>query len=164
MGLGEADPAELVQTRIADHLRALVDDGTLEPGEVHDRTRDFLSEALDAPLAEPTSLALAIARGEPGEMAERLARLVAWLCAECARRLVLVVLDDLQWATPERSAISIAPSKLSAKPLMVVTFARRKRSSSSRASSARRPTSGARGASVLPRACSLIRAASETTS
>jgi serine/threonine protein kinase len=125
MGLGEADPAELVRARIADYLLGLVGDGALQAGEVHDRTRDFLCELLDAP-SEPASLAVATARGEPGEMAERLARaFVAWLCAECSRRLVLVVLDDLQWGDAGTLRyLDRTTETLGEKPLMIVTFAR----------------------------------------
>lgn len=123
--LREAEAVDIVQRRIAAHLDKLVVVQAIAGGEARDLTFEFLCELLEAPVAT-ASHALRMARTDPGAMAERVARaFVALLCAECARSLVLIVLDDVQWGDAGTLRyLDRVIEELGERPLMIAAFAR----------------------------------------
>lgn len=87
----------------------------------------FLAELVGAPLeGEDVPDALAAARQDPMLLGEGMRRAFTdWLAAECARRPVLLILEDLHWGdVPSVRFVDAALSRCEELPLMVLALAR----------------------------------------
>jgi hypothetical protein len=120
VGLLEGEPAEEQQARLRAHVAEVC------RTKHSARVADFLAELIGAPSTELPSAELRSARNDPQIMGVWLARsFVEWLAAECARRPLLVVLEDLHWGDlPSVTYIGEALRALSAMPFMVLALGR----------------------------------------
>jgi hypothetical protein len=120
VGLHEGDPAAVQQARLRVHV------GEVCRGKDAARIADFLGELIGVPSTERPSAELRSARNDPQIMGVWLGRsFVEWLGAECARRPLLVVLEDLHWGDlPSVTYIGEALRDLGGRPFMVVALGR----------------------------------------
>jgi hypothetical protein len=120
VGLRDGDPANEQHAR----LRAYVADVCRE-GDFR-RIADFLGELIRVPSTDRPSPELRAARNDAQIMAVWLGRSFGeWFAAECARKPLLVVLEDLHWGDlPSVMYLREALRTLANKPLMVLGLAR----------------------------------------
>lgn len=119
VGLPEGIPRDLARER----LRARVALGV--PEADRPRVAAFLGEILGAPSADADA-ALQAARQNPALMGDQMERAVSDLiAAECARRPLLLVLEDLHWGDlPSVRVIDAALRASRDRPLVVLALAR----------------------------------------
>ncbi|WP_437672036.1 serine/threonine-protein kinase [Sorangium sp. So ce131] len=119
-GLSDGEPPEerraRLSRRLSQHLPPAQAQGIVE----------FLGELCGVPFSAEHSPPLRAARGEPRLMSTQVERaLVAFLRAECARRPVLLVLEDLHWGDPlSIKLLGDARRELAEQPFMVLALAR----------------------------------------
>jgi tetratricopeptide (TPR) repeat protein len=120
IGIAEGEPAERQRERLGAAL------GSRMPGGGAERTAAFLGEMIGLPFPDDENEALAAARRDPRLMAGAIrSAFEDWLGAECARRPVLLVLDDLQWASVATIGLLDAALRTHAgRPLLVIALAR----------------------------------------
>jgi tetratricopeptide (TPR) repeat protein len=119
-GLREGDSATQQRARLTAYV------GELCKEDAHGTVAEFLAELVDLPAREAPSTQFRSARTDPQIMATWLERAFAeWIAAECERRPLLVVLEDLHWGDlPSVSYLTEALRALAAKPLMVLALGR----------------------------------------
>jgi eukaryotic-like serine/threonine-protein kinase len=90
------------------------------------RIIDFLGEMCGVPSTEEPSPMLRAARSDPKIMSDQISRaFVDWLGVECARRPVLLILEDLHWGDALTvNLVDAALRDLHDQPLMVMALAR----------------------------------------
>ncbi len=113
-------------TRAAAAARLRVQLGELMPAGEVAVVAPFLGELLGVAFDDADDQALRAARGDPMLLGERMRGAVeAWLRAECARRPVLWVLEDLHWGDlPSVSCLDGVLRALHDRPLMLLATAR----------------------------------------
>jgi predicted Ser/Thr protein kinase len=87
---------------------------------------EFLGEIAGVPFAAPPGSPLDAARRDPALRGDRMRRAVEdWLAAECARRPVVLVLEDLHWGDgPTVQLVDALLRQLARRPFMVVALGR----------------------------------------
>jgi hypothetical protein len=120
IGLRESDPARQQQAELRRYLEEVCQ------GRDVARIADFLAELMRIPSIERPSPELRAALNDAQIMAAWLARSFGdWLAAECSRRPLLLVLEDLHWGDlPSVTYLGDALRALGTKPLMVLALAR----------------------------------------
>jgi hypothetical protein len=90
------------------------------------RVTEFLGEIAGISFPAAPGSALQAARRDPALSGDQMRRAAEdWLAAECARKPLVLVFDDLQWGdTPTVRLIDSALAALSRRPLMVLALAR----------------------------------------
>ena len=90
------------------------------------RVSEFLGEIAGVSFPAAPGSALQAARRDPALSGDQMRRAAEdWLAAECARRPLVLVFDDLHWGdTPTVRLIDSALKALSRRPLMVLALAR----------------------------------------
>jgi tetratricopeptide (TPR) repeat protein len=114
-GIQEGEPPDDQRRKLRDRV-----------GEGDDRIVHFLGEMLGVPFSSEESVQLAAARADARLMADQIRR--AWqdfVLAECARRPVLLVLEDLHWGDPSTvSFVDRVLCLMEDRPFMVLALAR----------------------------------------
>ncbi len=116
----EGEPREVTHDKIARRVALRV------PERDRARVSCFLCEMIGAPIAADDDVVLQTARREPMVMFDQIR--LAWedfVGAECAKRPLVIVLDDLHWG--DRPTITLCDSALRLfhnRPLVIVAFAR----------------------------------------
>jgi tetratricopeptide (TPR) repeat protein len=90
------------------------------------RVAEFLAELLGIAHAEPGSVQLRAARGDPQLMGDQMLRACEdFIAAECSANPVVLVLEDLQWGDlPTVQFIDALARRLASSPLLVLALAR----------------------------------------
>jgi hypothetical protein len=90
------------------------------------RVSEFLGEIAGVPFPAAPGSALQAARRDPALSGDQMRRAAEdWLAAECKKRPLVLVFDDLQWGdSPTVQLIDSALRVLSRRPLMVLALAR----------------------------------------
>jgi eukaryotic-like serine/threonine-protein kinase len=90
------------------------------------RVAEFLGELTGAPSSEQPSSRLRSARNDPPTMHEQMRQAFGeWIAAECTKRPLLLVLEDLHWGdAPSLEYLSEALRCNAERPLMIVALAR----------------------------------------
>jgi tetratricopeptide (TPR) repeat protein len=140
--LRDSEPPAAQRARLAEHLRALLPNGTGEVdagGSAREQNVDaggsareqnqaswFLAELLDLPEPGAPAPLLKAARDNPEIMREQTRRaLESWFDAELARGPWLVVLEDLHWGdAPSVELIVEALTRAAQQPLCLLVLAR----------------------------------------
>jgi tetratricopeptide (TPR) repeat protein len=119
-GAGDGEAPEATRQKLRDRLAKTLD------GEELERVWVFLSELIGAPCDDDASEALRAARQDPMLLGEAMRRAFTdWLGAECRRRPVLLLLEDLHWGDlPSVRFVDAALSRAQEQPLMVLALAR----------------------------------------
>jgi tetratricopeptide (TPR) repeat protein len=120
VGLTADEPLAERRTRVEQRVMA-----NLAPEEAP-RVIDFLGELLGVPFPDVASVQLRAARKDPMLMGDQMRR--AWedfLAAECAKKPVVLVLEDLNWGDlPTVRFVDAALRRLADLPFMVLAVAR----------------------------------------
>jgi len=119
-GATDASRPDETRRRLRERLARALDGDDLE------RVWVFLAELIGAPLEGEVPDALRAARQDPMLLGEAMRRAFTdWLAAECARRPVLVILEDLHWGdVPSVRFVDAALARCEELPLMVLALAR----------------------------------------
>jgi hypothetical protein len=119
-GVGPEDDVDAARTKLVARVSRVVAPADAE------RVAEFLGEIAGVPFPAPPGSALQAARRDPALSGDQMRRSAEdWLAAECARRPLVLVLDDLHWSdTPTVRLIDSALKALSRRPLMVLALAR----------------------------------------
>jgi hypothetical protein len=117
------DDLDAARTKLAARVAQVV---TRHGGADAARVAEFLGEIAGVAFPAAPGSALQAARRDPALNGDQMRRAAEdWLAAECARRPLVLVLDDLQWGdTPTVRLIDAALTSLSRRPLMVLALAR----------------------------------------
>jgi serine/threonine protein kinase len=120
-GVADGEPLELARQALGARLAALA----AGPEVDMERTRLFLGELMGVPFAADAP-ALASARTDPMFRSQLMeAAWEDWLAATCARRPMMLVLDDLHWGDlPTVQYVDRALRALAQQPLLVLALAR----------------------------------------
>ncbi|HVY46547.1 MAG TPA: AAA family ATPase, partial [Minicystis sp.] len=95
-------------------------------GDAAARVAEFLGELTGVPFPDDESVQLHAARQDPTRMGDQMRRAFEdFVAAECAKRPVLLVLEDLHWGDlPTTQWIDSALRNLASSPFMVLALAR----------------------------------------
>jgi hypothetical protein len=119
-GILDGEPLELRQRKLRARVSRHVRDADVG------RVAEFLGELIGAPFSDADSVQLRAARADAMLMGDQMRR--AWedlLAAECERRPLVLVLEDLQWGDPPTvSFVDSALRRLCELPFLVVGLAR----------------------------------------
>lgn len=116
----DGEPVEAQRDKLRRRLAETVPAGEL------DRVARFLGELVGVPFPERESASLRAARKDPVFLGQLMkAAWEEWLRAECARRPVLMIIEDLDWGDlPSVTYIDSLLQTLSSQPFMVLALAR----------------------------------------
>lgn len=119
-GILDGEPLEVRQNKLRARLAQTV------PATELDRITRFLGEMIGVPFADDGHDALSAARTDPMVMGQLMQRAWEdWLRAECARRPVVLVLEDLHWGdVPSVLYVDGALGALAGSRLFVLALAR----------------------------------------
>lgn len=119
-GIADGEPLPVRRQKLAARVARAVPEG--------DRSRisEFLGEIVGAPFPEEESLQLRAARQDPVLRGDQMRRAYEdWLKAECARRPVVLVLEDMHWGDlPTVKVVDALLRNLRDVPLMILISAR----------------------------------------
>lgn len=119
-GIGPEDDTDAARTKLVTRVSRAVAPADAE------RVAEFLGEIASVPFPALQGSALQAARRDPALSGDQMRRAAEdWLAAECERKPLVLVLDDLHWGdTPTVRLIDSALKALSRRPLMVLALAR----------------------------------------
>jgi tetratricopeptide (TPR) repeat protein len=119
-GIADGEPLALRRQKLAARVAAAVQDAQ------RTRVTEFLGELVGAPFPEEDSLQLRAARQDPVLRGDQMRRAYEdWIRGECARRPVVVVLEDLHWGDlPTVKVVDALLRNLRDAPVMVLASAR----------------------------------------